>query len=235
MKINSKKEKEPCCWIVGAGPCSGLVDEGFSPEEDDYIIAADGGLRYLEAAGVRPDMVVGDFDTLGFEPAHDNVVRLQVMKDWTDTFVAMEKGAELGYRFFVFHGCLGGKLEHTMANLQHLVWLARRGMTGWMTDGRVWVTAICGDVCEDGAVGCGDDCAKSGRLTLSARDRGMVSVFCMGDTAQGVSLKGLKYTLDHAELTGFFPLGVSNEFIGEPADIEVKKGCLLVMTSCQID
>ena len=76
MKINSKKEKEPCCWIVGAGPCSGLTEEGFSPEQGDYIIAADGGLRYLEAAGVRPDMVVGDFDTLGFEPAHDNVVRL---------------------------------------------------------------------------------------------------------------------------------------------------------------
>ena len=111
-----------------------------------------------------------------------------------------------------------------MANLQHLVWLARRGMTGWMTDGRVWVTAIFSD-----------DCAKSGRLTLSARDRGMVSVFCMGDTAWGVTLKGLKYTLDDAELTGSFPLGVSNEFIGEPADIEVKKGCLLVMTSCQID
>ena len=224
MKINSKKEKEPCCWIVGAGPCSGLTEEGFSPEQGDYIIAADGGLRYLEAAGVRPDMVVGDFDTLGFEPAHDNVVRLQVMKDWTDTFVAMEKGAELGYRFFVFHGCLGGKLEHTMANLQHLVWLARRGMTGWMTDGRVWVTAIFSD-----------DCAKSGRLTLPARDRGMVSVFCMGDKAQSVTLKGLKYTLDDAELTGSFPLGVSNEFIGAPADIEVKKGCLLVMTSCQID
>lgn len=224
MKENVNIKKQTTCWIVGAGPCNGLREEGFSPEQGDYIIAADGGLRYMEAAGVRPDMVVGDFDTLGYEPAHDNVVRLQVMKDWTDTFVAMEKGVELGYRNFVFHGCLGGKLEHTIANLQHLVWLAQRGMTGWMTDGRVWVTAIFSD-----------DCAKSGRLTLPARDRGMVSVFCMGDKARGVTLKGLKYTLDDADLTGSFPLGVSNEFIGEQADIEVKKGCLLVMTSCQID
>ncbi|MGN0714793.1 MAG: thiamine diphosphokinase, partial [Anaerovoracaceae bacterium] len=222
-KANEKMEKVPCCWIVGAGPCSGLTDEGFTPKEGDYIIAADGGLRYLETVGVRPDMIVGDFDTLGYEPTHDNVVRLQVMKDWTDTFVAMEKGAELGYRNFVFHGCLGGKLEHTIANLQHLVWLARRGMTGWMTDGRVWVTAICGDG------------AKSGRLALPARDRGMISVFCMGDTAQGVTLKGLKYTLDGAQLTGSFPLGVSNEFIGDPASIEVKKGCLLVVISRQMD
>ncbi|MGN1414239.1 MAG: thiamine diphosphokinase [Anaerovoracaceae bacterium] len=223
MKENAKKEKKTTCWIVGAGPCSGLTDEGFTPKEGDYIIAADGGLRYLEKIGVRPDMVVGDFDTLGFEPTHDNVVRLQVMKDWTDTFVAMEKGTELGYRNFVFHGCLGGKLEHTIANLQHLVWLARRGMKGWMTDGRVWVTAVCSND------------AKSGRLTLSARDRGMVSVFCMGDTAQGVTLQGLKYTLDDAELTGSFPLGVSNEFIGMPASIEVKKGCLLVVISRHAD
>lgn len=242
-KENEKKEKEPCCWIVGAGPCSGLTEEGFSPEQGDYIIAADGGLRYLETAGVRPDMIVGDFDTLGFEPTHDNVVRLQVMKDWTDTFVAMEKGAELGYRNFVFHGCLGGKLEHTIANLQHLVWLAGRGMTGWMTDGRVWVTAISGNVDENRgdvttdrfANDCANDGAKSGRLALSARDRGMISVFCMGDKAQGVTLKGLKYTLDDAGLTGSFPLGVSNEFIGDPASIEVKKGCLLVVISRHAD
>ena len=184
-------------------------------------------------------MIVGDFDTLGFEPTHDNVVRLQVMKDWTDTFVAMEKGAELGYRNFVFHGCLGGKLEHTIANLQHLVWLAGRGMTGWMTDGRVWVTAICGNVDESGVDDCPKDCpndfAKSGRLMFSARDRGMISVFCMVDRAQGVTLKGLKYTLDDAQLTGSFPLGVSNEFIGEPASIEVKKGCLLVVISRHAD
>ncbi|MDD7602064.1 MAG: thiamine diphosphokinase [Firmicutes bacterium] len=224
MKETEHNEKTPCCWIVGAGPCGGLHAEGFAPKKEDYIIAADGGLRYLEDAGVSPNMVVGDFDTLGYEPEHENVVRLSVRKDWTDTFVAMEKGAARGYRTFVFHGCLGGKLEHTVANLQHLVWLAQRGMKGWMTDGRVWATAICGN-----------NGAKSGRLNLPARDRGMVSVFCMGDCAKGVTLKGLKYTLEDAQLTGSFPLGVSNELIGEPADIEVKEGTLLVVMECEAE
>ena len=163
-------------------------------------------------------MIVGDFDTLGYEPEHENVVRLQREKDWTDTFVAMEKGVELGYETFVFYGCLGGKLEHTVANLQHLVWLADRGLIGWMTDGRVKVTAISGRG------------TKSGHLTLPARDRGMVSVFCMGDIAEGVTLSGLKYSLQGGELTGSFPLGVSNEFIGETAEISVRRGTLLVMT-----
>ena len=78
MKETEHNEKTPCCWIVGAGPCGGLHAEGFAPKKEDYIIAADGGLRYLEDAGVSPDMVVGDFDTLGYEPEHENVVRLSV-------------------------------------------------------------------------------------------------------------------------------------------------------------
>ena len=203
---------------MGAGPCGGPGGGCFAPKEGDYVIAADGGLRYLEEAGAEPDMIVGDFDTLGYEPDHGNVVLLQREKDWTDTFVAMEKGAELGYRQFVFYGCLGGRLEHTVANLQHLTWLSQRGMGGWMTDGRVWATAVSGDG------------AKSGCLTLPARDRGMVSVFCMGDAAEGVTLSGLKYCLQDAELSGSFPLGVSNEFVGERAEISVKKGTLLVIT-----
>ena len=209
--------REKVCYIISASPCSGFEGGSFAPEEDDYVIAADGGLKHLEAAGVQPDMIVGDFDTLGYEPEHENVVQLQVEKDWTDTFVAMEKGAELGYETFVFYGCLGGKLEHTIANLQHLNWLANHGMTGWMTDGRCWLTAISGDG------------TKSGHLILPARDRGMVSVFCMGDTADGVTLLGLKYGLQNGQLTGSFPLGVSNEFVGETAEISVRRGTLLVV------
>ncbi len=207
----------PICYIFGASPCSGFRSgKTFSLKKEDYVIAADGGLRYLETLGVKPDLIVGDFDTLGYEPKHENVVRLQTEKDWTDTFVAMEKGVELGYKTFVFFGCLGGKLEHTIANLQHLVWLSQRGMTGWMSDGRCWLTAVSGNG------------AKSGRLVFSNRGWGMISVFCHSDRAEGVTLQGLKYTLRDAELTNAFPLGVSNEFVGETAEISVKKGTLLV-------
>ena len=219
--MTARNTKEKVCWIVGAGPCSGLENEGFTPAAGDYIIAADGGLRYLEAIGVKPDLIVGDFDTLGYEPEYENVVKLQVMKDWTDTFVSMEKGMERGYKTFVFFGCLGGKLEHTVANLQHLVWLAERGCRGWMTDGRVWASAICG-----GTPACG---AKSARLTFPLRQEGMVSVFAMGGPAEGVAISGLKYGLQDGELSSSFPLGVSNEFTGEKGEIGVRKGTLLIM------
>ncbi len=217
MKRMDRNADDKVCFIVGAGPCSGFEGGCFLPEEGDYVIAADGGLRHLEAAGIEPDMIVGDFDTLGYKPEHKNLVCLQREKDWTDTFVAMEKGVELGYETFVFYGCLGGKLEHTIANLQHLMWLSQRGLSGWMTDGRCWLTAVSGSG------------TKSGHLTLPVRRRGMVSVFCMGDKAEGVSLSGLKYGLQDGELTGSFPLGVSNEFIGERTEISVRKGTLLVV------
>ena len=218
------KRKQPICYIVGAALCD---EVRFVPEAEDYVIAADGGLRYLEAAGIRADMVVGDFDTLGYEPDHDNVIRLQREKDWTDTFVAMEKGVELGYQIFVFYGCLGGKIEHTMANLQHLAWLSQRGLQGWMTDGRCWLTAVSG-CSEDDRGSKPDRSSACGRLVLPARLAGMVSVFCHSDRAEGVTIQGLKYTLQDAELTNGFPLGVSNEFVGERAEISVKKGTLLV-------
>lgn len=205
------------CYIIGAGPCSGLQEEGFSPKEDDYIIAADGGLKYLQEAGVEPDLVVGDFDTLGYEPDMENVISLPVMKDWTDTFVAMEKGLEKGYKYFVFHGCLGGRLEHTMANIQHLKWLADRGLRGVMKGENRLVTTVSA---EGGGIG---------QLSLEAREKGLISVFSLTDQCCGVTLRGLKYPLEKGRLTSSFPLGVSNEFIGEAAEISAEEGVLLVI------
>ena len=205
------------CYIIGAGPCTGLKKEGFSPAEGDYIIAADGGLAYLEEAGVKADLVVGDFDTLGYEPDHENVLRLQREKDWTDTFVAMEKGLELGYRRFEFYGCLGGRLEHTVANLQHLAWLSDRGLEGVMKGENRLVTTVSGGG------------GQTGRLHLKPRSEGLISVFSLTERSGGVTLKGLKYTLENAELTNSFPLGVSNEFTGTAAEISVEEGTLLVI------
>ncbi|MCD8068804.1 MAG: thiamine diphosphokinase, partial [Lachnospiraceae bacterium] len=66
-------------------------------------------------------------------------------------------------------------------------------------------------------------------IVLKETLEGYINIFCMGDSARGVTLKNLKYELEDAELTDDFPLGVSNEFIGKPASISVKQGTLLVM------
>lgn len=230
------QEEQPVCYIVGAGPCGSL---DFVPKKEDCVIAADGGLRYLKEAGIHADMVVGDFDTLGYEPAHENVVKLQVMKDWTDTFVAMEKGQELGYETFVFYGCLGGKPEHTIANLQHLAWLTDRGMTGWLAGEDRIITMLKGpDMLSFPPVADGEQRMEQARHQAAEEGRdpetvqgtlGLVSVFAHTEKAKGVTLRGLKYPLKDAELTNTFPLGISNEFTGQAAEIRVAEGMLLIV------
>lgn len=207
----SSSVKEGVCHVVGAGD---FWDQAFQPCSGDYVIAADAGCLHLEALGYRPDMVLGDFDSLGTVPDHSNVLRLPVEKDDTDTLHAVKVGMELGYRRFALHGALGGtRLDHTLANLQTLVYLTLRGCKGWIFGPKdTVITAV-----------------HNGSMTFSGEQKGVLSVFCMGDRAEGVTLTGLKYPLENGTLTCDVPIGVSNEFTGIPAAIDVKRGTLLVL------
>lgn len=199
----------PVCYIVGAGE---FFDGGFAPGPGDLVIAADGGYRTLLNRGVAMDLVVGDFDSMGLRPDHPNVVALPAEKDDTDMMAALRLGLDRGYRSFRLYGGTGGRVDHTLANLQSLVWLSRRGSRGYLVGGG-WTAAAITD----------------GALTFAAGHQGFVSVFCQGDRAEGVCLRGLKYPLTDATLTCDFPLGVSNEFTGEESSIAVGKGSLLVV------
>jgi thiamine pyrophosphokinase len=197
------------CIIVGAGENYGL---DFKREAEDYIIAADGGYKYLESAGIIPDMVVGDFDTLKYVPEHPNIVELNPVKDVTDTWQAVTIGFEKGYREFCFYACMGGRIEHTVANIQMLSHIAEIGGRGYLYDDRNVLTVI-----------------KDSGIELGKRAEGFVSVLSLSDTSTGVTIKGLKYEIENAELDNRFPLGVSNEFIGKESHISVKKGNLLII------
>ncbi len=198
------------CYIVGAMPLEPELTP--VPRPGDLVIAADGGYSALLARGVRPDLVVGDFDSLGAAPDHPAVLRLPTVKDETDMGFAIGQGLARGYRRFLLLGGMGGRLEHTVANLQLLTGLSRQGTFGILAGGGQAAAVV-----TNGAV----------RFPESAR--GFCSVFCLGDAARGVSLEGLKYPLEDDELTGDFPLGVSNEFLGLPARVAVAEGSLLVI------
>ena len=193
------------CHIIGAAPLGGAVPR---PQPGDYVIAADGGYAALQAIGVAPDFVMGDFDSLGHTPAHPNVETHPTMKDDTDMMLAVRWALSHGYRRLALYGGLGGaRLDHTLANLQTLRSIADHRALGWLT-GEGWVvTAV-----------------RNGALRFGAEARGFLSVFCSGDTARGVTLRGLKYELEDAALTCGVPLGVSNEFLGKPALVRVADG-----------
>lgn len=179
--------------------------------EDDFVIAADGGLRHTEKLGIVPQEILGDFDSLGYTPTGANV--FPVEKDDTDAMLAVRRGLQLGYREFVLYGSVdGSRLDHTVANFQTLQFLADRGATGYLVGKDFLITVV-----------------KDGGVAFPAGCRGTVSVFCLGSDASGVTLEGLYYPLKNGTLTAGFPLGVSNYFTGNPARISVGRGSLLVL------
>ena len=200
--------KKRMCHIVGAGDFYG-IDLPLSSE--DYIIAADGGLSYLEQEQITADLIIGDFDSLGGVPNHPNVIALNSEKDDTDTLAAVKEGIKVGYDTFSFHACVGGRIEHTLANIQTLAYLAQNGMQGFLFDKDDILTVV-----------------TNGDFSFASHENGFISVFSLSDQSTGVCLKGLKYELDKANLTNTFPIGVSNEFIGKPSTIMVGDGMLLI-------
>ena len=196
------------CLIFCAAGFDGLLEE---VKREDFILAADGGLAHVQALGLTPDGILGDFDSLGYVPQDSTV--FPVEKDDTDAMLAVRKGMELGYREFILYGSLDGpRIDHTVANFQTLQFLAEHGASGYLV-GRDYIVTV----------------VKNGKLSFTASATGILSVFCMGSDAHGVTLKGLQYLLQEGTLTSGFPLGVSNHFIGQAAEVSVTDGSLLVL------
>ena len=196
------------CYIIGAGSFEHLL---VPQEEHDLVIAADGGYRYCERLGLEPDVLLGDFDSLEIVPEHKRLIRHSPIKDDTDMALAAAYGESRGCRRFMLYGGLGGRLDHTMANLQLLTLLSRKGYAAYLIGEGSIITAV-----------------TDGKLVFGPSASGMISVFCAGEKAEGVSERGLKYSLDHTVLTCERALGVSNEFTGQESMIEVERGTLLV-------
>lgn len=211
MDHSGKTGRTPICHIIGAGT---FEETELFHSDDDYIIAADGGYTHLQKLGITPDLLLGDFDSLEVIPDFDNIIRLPEEKDDTDMLFAVKEGLAMGHRLFIIYGGVGGRLDHTLANIQTIAYLSTVGAKGYLIgEGRV-ITAV-----------------TDGELFFDSAQRGLISVFCHGSEARGVDLRGLKYPLNDAVLTSTMPLGVSNEFIGQASSVSVKIGTLIVIWS----
>ncbi len=201
--------KNGICYVVGSGENFGL---DFKPNRDDLVIAADGGFDYLAKVGTAPDIAIGDFDSLGHIPECANVVHLSTKKDDTDMLAAVKEGMKAGFDEFHIYCGTGGRIDHTIANIQLLAYLSKSGKRGYLFDKNSVLTAV-----------------TDGTIEFSAANRGIVSVFSLSDKSTGVFEKGLRYELKNACLENTFPLGVSNEFTGVESSVSVKSGTLLVV------
>ena len=197
------------CYIVGAGD----FNETFSAEKTDLVIAADGGYEKLIERGIRPDLLIGDLDSLGYEPDGVELIRHPVEKDETDTALAYRLGYERGYRKFLVFGGTGGRIDHTIANYCLLLRSCMEGAEMSLIGGGTRAFVI-----------------RDSEARLKGRCGATVSVFAFGGKACGVSIKGLRYSASDVTLTPEFPLGVSNSYTesGE-GTVSVRDGALLVI------
>lgn len=217
----SKNVKNGRCIVIGAGD---LTVGSVSVAEDDLVIAVDGGLNYCSVLEVEPDIILGDFDSVGVQQKEallelqkqipDRVIVLKPEKDDTDMLAALKLGLEFGYINFQIYAATGGRLEHTIANIQCLLYLKNRDAAGYLMDGNGMIFVM-----------------QNEEVRLRNTLEGYLSIFALGKYAKGVTIKGMKYELEQDTLTNDFPIGISNEFIGEEAVIRVEDGELVCMIS----
>ncbi len=202
------------CYIFAAGeqtPCD------IQLSSKDLVIAADGGFDYLEKLGLRADIVLGDFDSVTRTDLPADSIRYAKEKDDTDLFLAARTGLEKGYREFAIYGGFGGRLDHALGNIQVLTFLSRQGATATMYGDRFNLRVI-----TDGTLSFGKDLPEN-------RPGNLCSVLSLSDISVGVTIQGFKYELSDMTLTNAYPLGISNEFTGKKAFINVKKGTIAVL------
>ena len=202
------------CYVVSAGDCAGI---NILKKENDIIIAVDKGLSYLLDADIKPDIILGDFDSLGYVPTGDNVIEHVPEKDDTDTMLAVKLGIEKGYKEFVIYGALGGRMDHSIANLLVVNYLSDNKCKCTVVDEAVTIRNV-----------------FDGKIVLEGKDSGVFSVFTLKNEAKGVSISGAKYEVSDCVFTNSIPLGVSNEFVGKDVVIEVEDGQLIVMENKNI-
>jgi thiamine pyrophosphokinase len=196
------------CIIIGSSPSdvSNIIKE--LDIENSYIICADGGLDYALKYNIKPNLVIGDFDSLQGElPNNVETIKLPTQKDDTDMMAALKEALNRGFDDFVLLRAFSGRPDHSYANLCALQFLCSQGCKAVIADNNGYIFIL-----------------NKGKLTLNELKGRTVSVFPFGGYSCTVSYEGMKYPLDEACLTSDNPLGVSNEIISDDAYIIVHTG-----------
>lgn len=196
--------------LFSGGDFSGLP-EYININEYELIIAADSG--YLSATdwGISPDIFIGDFDSVPESEVKDTeIIRLYPVKDMTDTQEAIDVAIKRGATEITILGALGGRIDHTLANLHLLKYARHKGARAEIADIDSYI------------------CLVGEGLEVSRREGFCLSLIPLTDCT-GVSISGVYYPLDNAEMSVGIPYGISNEFTEDTAKISVKSGELLLM------
>lgn len=185
-------------------------------EENDLVICADVAYLSAKREKLEPKIIIGDFDH-GENDAPDQstaeFIRVPCEKDDTDTMLCVKYALKKGADEIVIVGGIGGRLDHTFANLQTLAYIEKHGARGHLTSENNEAFLV------------------RDTVHIAKKDGWYLSVFAYDQACDGVTIQGTKYEVSDASLDTAFPLGVSNEITKDQAVISVKNGTLLIILS----
>jgi thiamine pyrophosphokinase len=206
-------------WIFANGEIKDPERLKTLIQPGDRLLAADGGMRFLDRLGLRPERVIGDLDSIDLEEAiwlEKEGVTLEkypVDKDETDLELAINRALEEGFSQLRIAGGLGGRLDQTLGNLFLLSRADLIDREVFLEDGREEVFLI------------------RQKAVITGKKGDIVSLLPLGGSARGVTTDGLKYPLRNETLYPERTRGISNVLVGERAEITLAEGCLICIHS----
>ncbi|MDO5783657.1 MAG: thiamine diphosphokinase [Eubacteriales bacterium] len=201
--------------IVASAPEENYAYVKQLARQADYIICADGGTRHTAACGIRPDLVIGDFDS-GSRPEGVEVIALQPEKDDSDLMCCTKEAVRRGAHQILYACASGGRIDHFLSNLSLLEYLHGMGVDGVFYDSRNRVTFHPGGGAQ--------------RYTADAAYQ-YVGIIPLDAELTGVTLRGLKYEVTDITVSRAKVITISNEPAAPEYTIDVRSGRSLVIES----
>ena len=202
------------CVIISGSPDTSVEEIKTLCTDDDFIVCADSGYTFARKAGLNPDLIIGDFDSLEEElPTDTEVVKLNTVKDDTDTEHCVMECIRRGYKDFLLLGSVGGRTDHTFANIAILSFLSEYNYHGVARNNGEEIQIL-----------------KEGTYNMDGKKGLTFSVFPYGCESVNVTYKGAKYPLDSYTLTYNVSRGISNVFSEDNAEIIVNRGRAILLT-----
>lgn len=193
--------------IICGGNAGEYIKDYIAP--DDFIICADSGLDHAEKLGIRPDVVIGDMDSVKSKNLGDNAIIYPVRKDFTDSELATDFAKEKGADKILMFGMIGDRMDHTIANIT----LLKNTENAVIIDEKNEIYLV------------------KGEFSLCGKIGDVVSIVPVFGDISGVSTKGLDYPLVNGQIKCGTTLGVSNVMTQNKCTIVINEGTALVIRS----
>ena len=198
--------------IVGGAPINDYENIKTHLRDDDFFAVCDCGLRHIDKLGITPDLIIGDFDSFEKPSTEIETITLPREKDDTDTFFAVKEGVRRGFDEFLLIGVIGGRLDHSIANLSILLYLDEKGFNSRAIDDYSVIEIV------------------SRNTAYIESEFKFFSLLNITGVAKGITIKNAKFPLENGEIKCDYQYGISNETLGDsPAEVSITEGKLLLL------